>query len=55
VNTRALFFLSILMSATAFGIVVSIYLWPRIRRLEQDAALGALIVLIRPNQRGTQT
>jgi len=97
VNTRALFFLSILMSATAFGIVVSIYLWPRIRRLERDAALGALIVphifrfiglsflvpgvvsptlpaafavpaaygdmghglifwlLIRPNQRGTQT
>ena len=32
------------MSATAFGVVVSIYLWPRIRRLEQDTALRALIV-----------
>jgi hypothetical protein len=42
-NTRALFGLSALMSAIAFGVVVSIYLWPRLRRLEQDSALRALV------------
>ncbi len=43
-NTRALFGLSFLVSATAFGVVVSVYLWPRLRRLEQNAALRALVV-----------
>ncbi len=43
-NTRALFGLSVLMSATAFGVVVSIYLWPHLRRLEQNAALRAMVV-----------
>ncbi len=43
-NTRALLGLSVLMSATAFGFVVSAYLWPRLRLLEQDSALRALVV-----------
>lgn len=43
-NTRALFGLSVLTSATAFGVVASIYLWPGLRRLEQGRALRALVV-----------
>jgi hypothetical protein len=43
-NTRALFGLSALMSATAFGVVASVYIWPRIRRMEQDSALRVLLV-----------
>jgi hypothetical protein len=32
------------MSATAFGVVVFVYLWPRLRRLGQDYALRVLVV-----------
>jgi hypothetical protein len=41
---QALFGLSVLMSFVAFGLVTTRYIWPRLRILERDDALVALVV-----------
>ncbi len=41
---QALFGLSVLMSFVAFGLVTKLYIWPRLRPLERDAALLPLVV-----------
>src|SRR5437899_6205810 len=43
-DIQALFGLSILMSFVAFGLVTTLYVWPRLRLLERDQALGLLVV-----------
>ena len=43
-DIQALFGLSILMSFLAFGLVAKLYIWPRVRMLERDAALLPLVV-----------
>jgi hypothetical protein len=44
VNIQPPFLVSVLMSFVAFGLVTKLYIWPRIRTLERDAALAALVV-----------
>jgi hypothetical protein len=44
VNIQALFGLSVLMSFVAFGLVTHLYIRPRLRILERDDALIALVV-----------
>ena len=43
-DIQAIFGLSILMSFLAFGLVAKLYIWPRVRTLERDVALLALVV-----------
>jgi hypothetical protein len=43
-NIQALFGLSVFMSFVAFGLVTQLYIWPRLRILERDDALGPLVV-----------
>jgi len=43
-DIQALFGLSILASFVAFGLVTALYIWPRLRRLERDQAILALVV-----------
>jgi len=43
-NIRLLFGLSILMSFVAFGLVTKLYIWPRLRTREREAALVPLVV-----------
>jgi hypothetical protein len=44
VDIQAIFGLSVLMGFVAFGLVTKLYIWPRLRMLEQDAALLSLVV-----------
>jgi hypothetical protein len=44
VNSEALFGLSILMCFIAFGVVTTLYIWPRLRVMRRDHALVPLIV-----------
>jgi len=44
VDTQAIYGLSVLMSFVAFGLVTKLYIWPRLRTLERDAALIPLVV-----------
>jgi hypothetical protein len=44
VDIQALFGLSVLMSFVAFGLVTMLYIWPRLRILERDDALVALVL-----------
>jgi hypothetical protein len=44
VDIQAIFGLSVLMSFVAFGLVTKLYIWPRLRILERDAALLPLVV-----------
>jgi hypothetical protein len=44
VNIQPPFVLSILMSFVAFGLVTKLYICPRLRILERDAALASLVV-----------
>jgi hypothetical protein len=41
---QALFGLSILMSFVAFGVVTTLYIWPRLRAEKRDDALFALVM-----------
>ncbi len=43
-DVRAVFGLSVLMSFLAFGVVTTLYIWPRLRGLDRCAALVALVV-----------
>ena len=43
-DIQAIFGLSVLMSFVAFGLVTQLYIWPRLRILERDNALLALVV-----------
>lgn len=43
-SVQALFGLSILMSFVAFGLVTSLYIWPRLRILARDDALLPLVL-----------
>jgi hypothetical protein len=42
-NAHAVLGLSVLMSFVAFGIVTSLYIWPRVRRMGRDEALVGLL------------
>jgi hypothetical protein len=44
VDIQAIFGLSVLMGFVAFGLVTKLYIWPRLRMLERDAALLSLVV-----------
>jgi hypothetical protein len=43
-DIQALFGLSTLMGFVAFGLVTQLYIWPRLRMLQRDDALLALVV-----------
>ena len=43
-DIHALFGLSVLMSFVAFGIVMKLYIWPRLRILPRENALAILVV-----------
>ena len=43
-DIRAIFGLSILVSFAAFGMVTKLYLWPRLRAMERNSALLALVM-----------
>jgi len=43
-DIQALFGLSIVMSFVAFGLVMKLYIWPRLRALERNDALVALVL-----------
>jgi hypothetical protein len=44
VDIQALYGLSVLMSFVAFGLVTTLYIWPRLRIRERDNALVPLVV-----------
>jgi hypothetical protein len=44
-DTRALFGVSVLMGFVAFGLVTMLYIWPRLRVAEREAALTALVTI----------
>src|SRR5262252_3382527 len=43
-NIQAIFWVSVLMSFLAFGIVTKLYLWPWLQTLPREDALRALVV-----------
>jgi len=43
-TSQAIFGLSVLMSFLAFGIVTTLYIWPRLRVMPRQASLMALVV-----------
>ena len=42
-KVEAVFGLSVLLGFVAFGRLTQLYLWPRLRRMPREAALGALL------------
>src|SRR5262245_16614937 len=41
---QAVFGIGVLMSFVAFGLVTRLYIWPRLRQLDRDSAILALVV-----------